>query len=212
MSTDPINAGQVISFRAHLSPSQLGLGTFSISKYCNLSGNCMSLLYGNDAIHRKSVPSNAFYRLFYNCDKIYNVSENFLPATVLGEGCYEGMFYGCGNLESAPKLPATTLAYGCYSSMFAYCRRLTVPPVLPATKLAGYCYAHMFQSCDFLTTAPELPATNIAESCYMSMFTLCKRLETAPVLPAKKLDYHCYYGMFSGCSNLNYIKMLATEL
>jgi hypothetical protein len=61
-----INKGQTISFKA-TNPSinqSYGIGTFTISKQCNLKGNCMSLLYGDDASNQTSVPSYAFYKLF----------------------------------------------------------------------------------------------------------------------------------------------------
>ena len=50
-TTPAINAGQTISFKA-TNPSissSYGIGTFTISKQCNLKGNCMSLLFGDNA-------------------------------------------------------------------------------------------------------------------------------------------------------------------
>jgi hypothetical protein len=66
-STSPtINKGQTISFKA-TNPSIssfYGIGTFTISKQCNLKGNCMSLLYGDDASNQTSVSDYSFYGLF----------------------------------------------------------------------------------------------------------------------------------------------------
>lgn len=49
-ATESINSGQTLSFRGELTPeSYSGIGTFTISKKCNLKGNCMSMLFGDNA-------------------------------------------------------------------------------------------------------------------------------------------------------------------
>lgn len=109
-ATEAINIGQTLSFRG--SPKVInGIGTFTISKKCNLLGNCMSMLFGDNAANNYSLGNmiRAFYRLFYNCTNIVNVSKDFLPATTLASYCYNYMFYGCTNLQTAPELPATVL-------------------------------------------------------------------------------------------------------
>ena len=214
-TTETINTGQTLSFRGNLTPnSSNGVGTFTISKSCNLKGNCNSLLFGDNASTNYSLSGKnyAFYNLFYNCSTIVNVSENFLPATTLATQCCYGMFQGCTSLVNAPKLPATTLARYCYASMFRNCSSLTTAPELPATTLADSCYYYMFYTCHKLTTAPELPATTLARYCYASMFRNCSSLTTAPELPATTLADYCYHYMFYTCIKLNYIKMLATDI
>ena len=239
-TTESINTGHTLSFRGNLTPSNsYGIGTFTISKNCNLKGNCMSMLFGDNAANNYSLngKSYAFYKLFSDCSNIVNVSSNFLPATSLNLFCYYSMFSGCTSLITAPELPAT-LAKHCYANMFSGCTSLTTAPVLPATTLTNQCYSNMFDNCTSLTTAPELPATTLAESCYSAMFYGCTNLTTAPVLPATKLldycyssmfygctslttapelpattlTYNCYCYMFYNCSKLNYIKILATDI
>ena len=201
-----INKGQTLSFRGNLIPaSYKGVGTFKISKSCDLTGNCMSLLFGDNAKTNLSLSGKdyAFYYLFYNCTTIINVSSNFLPATTLATYCYNSMFQGCASLTTVPKLPATTLASYCYQYMFYNCKALTTAPQLPATTLADYCYQSMFYGCSSLTTTPSiLPATTLASYCYYSMFSGCSSLTTTPQLPATKLVNYCYNSMFSGCSSL----------
>ena len=203
-NTPSINKGQTLSFKGNLTPnSSNGIGTFTISKKCNLKGNIMSLLYGDDFIDKNDLTGKtyAFYKLFYYCT-IVNASELILPATTLAGYCYENMFCGCTSLTEVPALPATTLADHCYSNMFQFCVSLTTAPALPATTLAYYCYFHMFNGCNNLTSAPALPSTTLAEGCYRSMFEGCKGLTTAPELPATTLASDCYYYMFYGCTSL----------
>ena len=213
--TESINRGHTLSFRGELTPStNIGIGTFTISNRCNLNGNCMSMLFGDNAANNYSLSGKnyAFLELFYECTNIVNVSSNFLPATTLASYCYYNMFNWCTSLTTAPELPATTLATYCYSQMFRNCTSLTTAPELPATTLTERCYHHMFNGCTSLTTAPELPATTLTESCYHYMFRDCTSLTTAPELPATTLTKSCYYYMFYGCKKLNYIKMLATDI
>ena len=215
-ATESINSGHTLSFRGNITPtSSAGIGTFTISKKCNLKGNCMSMLFGDNAANNYSLSGKdrVFYKLFYNCTNIVTVSSNFLPATTLTKYCYRDMFRGCTSLTTAPELPATTLADSCYYYMFYDCKNLTTTPVLPATTLTNCCYLHMFQNCTSLTTPPVLPATTLATSCYNSMFYNCKNLTTTPVLPATTLANYCYESMFNGCTSLTTPPVLpATKL
>lgn len=185
--TSSINAGQKLHFRGNdLTPiSNTGIGTFTITRSCNLTGNCNSLLFGDNAAKNYSLAeySYAFYKLFYNCTNIKSVSEMFLPAMALSNYCYGYMFYGCTGLTKSPNLPSQTLVGSCYYQMYYGCTSLTNPGTIEARTLATYC-------------------------CY-GMFYNCSSLTTAPTLWAEALVSYCYYYMFTGCTNLTYIKMCA---
>jgi hypothetical protein len=129
-------------FKGNLTPkSYVGIGRFTISKKCNLEGNCMSLLFGDDAANNNSLSGKdyAFYCLFSGCTTIIQVSESFLPATTLASYCYRNMFYNCSSLTTAPVLPATTLASGCYYYMFRGCSNLNYIKMLATNISASYC-------------------------------------------------------------------------
>ena len=215
-ATESINSGHTLSFRGELTPaSSNGIGTFTISKRCNLKGNCMSMLFGDNAADNFSLTykHQAFRSLFENCTNIVNVSENFLPATTLEGYCYFNMFFNCTSLVTAPELPATTLKGTCYANMFYNCTSLTAAPALHATTLAYACYDSMFYKCTSLVTAPELPATTLANSCYNSMFSNCTSVTAAPALHATTLADYCYDSMFSNCTSLTAAPVLpATTL
>lgn len=141
----PINAGQCFSFKGNLKPGTVtGIGSFKISKPCNLSGNVMSLIFYDDAANNYSLDlSNSYYNvfseLFNNCTTIQKVSQNFLPATTLASSCYNSMFYGCTGLTTAPELPATKLAKDCYNTMFYGCTKLNYIKMLATDISASYC-------------------------------------------------------------------------
>ena len=165
--TPTVNAGQRIYFKGNLTPtSSKGIGTFVTNKKYNLEGNCMSMLFGDEAEGKTDLTDNddAFCCLFENNYYLNEVSSDFLPATTLAEYCYSGMFAGCTSLVTAPELPATTLAYGCYSNMFNGCTSLVTAPKLPATTLKDSCYNRMFNSCSKLNSITML-ATDIS-ACY----------------------------------------------
>lgn len=146
-----ISTGQYISFRANFGKYPFNVNMITINKYCELLGNCNSLVYGDNAsISSKLSVGKALRYLFKGCDKIVSVAPNFLPSMILEENCYQGMFEDCTSLTTAPELPATTLADSCYSNMFYGCSSLTTAPELPATTLASNCYIFMFNGCSKL--------------------------------------------------------------
>ena len=219
ITTPTINAGDKVLWKGvgkqmSRSTSNNYFSCFSSTGNFKVSGNIMSLLYGDEFANQVVFPSNStynFYSLFTNNNRLISAENLILPATTLASNCYNGMFNGCTSLTTAPVLPATTLASNCYNGMFNGCTSLTTAPsILPATTLATACYYQMFYDCTSLTTAPELPATTLATACYNNMFYGCRLLTTAPYLPATTLADYCYGSMFGGCSSLNYIKAMFT--
>lgn len=134
-----------------------GIGTFTITKKCNIGGNVMSLIGGLETNIVTISTAYTFARLFQNCTNIIKVSKNFLPATTLAIRCYSMMFYGCISLIEAPDLPALTLKTYCYGNMFEGCTSLEKAPVLPAISFNGtYCYYYMFRNCEKLNYVKAL--------------------------------------------------------
>ena len=204
-ATPEINRGHKISFKLYRATNNSSsIGTFTISKKCSVSGNIMSLLYGDNFEGQNNLTgmNNVFAYLFQDCTTIQNAKSLILPATTLASSCYSRMFRNCTSLITTPELPATTVMNNCYSYMFQGCTNLTTAPQLPATTLAGQCYSNMFNGCTNLTTAPDLPATTLASNCYSNMFAGCISLTTAPQLPATTLAGGCYLSMFYGCVSL----------
>lgn len=203
--TVAINKGQKMYLRGNLIPENTyGIGRFTANKKFRAKGNCMSLLFGDNAKDAYSLEGYdyAFLGLFNDCTTLEDASNLKLQALVLSNACYEKMFDDCTSLINAPVLPATSLTVRCYYEMFIRCKSLKEVPKLPATTLASYCYNGMFSVCTSLESAPELPATNLTTSCYGSMFKGCVSLVNPPSLPAKTLANSCYSNMFNGCTEL----------
>ena len=183
--------------------SATNYNSFNSDYEFDISGNIMSLIYGDNFIGQTTLSSSYNFVNIFKSSKVVNASNLILPATTLTSSCYNGMFRGCTSLVAAPTLSATTLASSCYSNMFQSCTSLTAAPELPATTLTGtYCYSYMFSGCTSLTAAPELPATTLANYCYNNMFNGCTSLTAAPELPATTLKLSCYGSMFYNCTSL----------
>ena len=128
---------------------------------CDVYGNILSLIYGNDFSEYTDTP--------------YKLNGFFgKPSSTTGS-----------DIRSARNLilPPATFSK-CYAYMFNNCVNLIDPPELPHTVLSDYCYQGMFYGCSSLTTAPELPANELIDGCYMSMFQNCTSLTSTPELPA----------------------------
>lgn len=219
--TPSVSKGDTLSFRGNITPdSTNGVGRFYITGSCNLTGNCMSLVFG-DYAHKKILDFRyncVFYYLFADNTAIVEVSEDFLPSTYVPYRGYGYMFRGCTNLVKAPRLMATDFDAYCYYWMFDRCSSLVdVQDELPAQNLSPYCYSGMFDRCSSLVVAPKLNATYLASDCYNTMFQHCTSLITAPELNATTVFARCYKWMFYGCTNLKNVPevlpatVLATE-
>jgi hypothetical protein len=192
----------------------------SSSKTVSISGNIMSMIWGDDFKTNSEFKENThdvFYGFisneFHGYSQVIDASNLILPAINLVTGCYRKLFSECGTLEIPPRLPSANLAESCYSGMFFYCPTLKEAPELLATTLASNCYDSMFNGCRSLENAPQLPATTLTDYCYYNMFAGCTSLTAAPNLPATTLADSCYYQMFGGCTSLIYVPELpATTL
>lgn len=222
-----VNAGHKIYFKATTNSwstependNYVRWWYFESTKTFDVSGNIMSLIYGDDFAGKTTLKSNKqFYSLFSakspnqsSYCKVVHADKLILPAAICTTSCYQRMFNQCYSLLTAPDIQATVMGEYCCGSMFYSCSSLVTPPELKSTALAEDCYYQMFGGCSSLTTAPELKATILANGCYGQMFIYCTSLVKAPELPAPTLARACYYSMFYGCTNLNYIKCLATD-
>jgi len=209
---------------------------FGTSAKVSLGGNCQALLDWDNL--PTAVPVNGFTKAFCGAT-ITAITNNILPATTLGNNCYESMFRN-SNLSVVPKtlLPATELADGCYDSMFMHCggittgpdlpaevmkpscynnlffnTRLTTVPTMSATTLATYCFNAMLTATNIATVPTDyLPVTTLENGCYRNMFWNCKLLTQAPYLPATELKSYSYNKMFNGCVLLAEVHCDATNI
>ncbi len=182
-----------------------GLRKFDIEGKCNLSGNCLSILYGDDYRKKNYIYQDlAFSDLFKDCASIHSVSKDFLPATKLAPSCYRYMFYGCTSLTTAPELPATTLASGCYNSMFYGCSKLNYIKMLATDIPDSTCLSYWlygvadrgtFVKNPAMTSLPTASLSNSYSGIPLTWYVVSKGFESGdtPKFPAVLLFSSQYY-------------------
>jgi hypothetical protein len=151
-----------------------GIGTFIISgdSRCDISGNIMSLLHGENYKGKTDLSGKtyAFYNLFKNCTTISDASDLLLP-TKLSDYCFYGMFDGCSELLYAPELSATELKNACYANIFKGCTKLNVVPDLLAERLVTSCYQNMFSGCSNVKYVRMEALDTTASNCLTNFLT-----------------------------------------
>lgn len=238
-----VEGGKKVLWKNTAAPaSYSGIGRFSGSGKFKVSGNIMSMIYGDDFKDKTSLSGKnyAFNNLFAYCDSIEDIQNIILPATTLSSNCYRYLFSGLTKITKAPELPATEMAEFCYCGMFQGCTSLLETPKLYATTLKQGSYNSMFAQCNGLTktaemyissadtqslevmysTCPNLvDASNITiayANAYIqcqSMFARCTSLTKPPVLSASRVGDNSFTGMFGGCTSLvNAPELPATTL
>lgn len=210
-STPTIGARKRVYFRASgLTASSVdGIGTFSTTGKFNVGGNIMSMAYGADFGGKVELYQNYQFYIMFRYALIVDARNLCLPATLLSDDCYRGLFQYCYDLVYAPELPAMNLSNSCYRGTFYQCTSLVNAPNLPATNIADYCYNVTFYGCINLKNGPAiLPATTLKQYCYAGTFEGCVNLENAPILPAQTLVSRCYNVLFKDCAKIQYIKAM----
>lgn len=151
---------ELISFRYYASSIDGTMFFTSIHGSFNLWGNILSLIFGDEANNNFDISkySSAFSRLFYNSG-VVNISQNFLPATSLGDDCYSQMFAGCSSLLNIPNLPATTFGKKPYTNMFSNCTSLKNITISEGTKVIGEQQFYFCTSLKEVYCKPTTPPT-----------------------------------------------------
>lgn len=189
-------------------PDTVPVGYVTTAQF-TMSGNIMSMIYGDDFIDKTSFPSGTTYNLgnLFNTVTGLTSAENVvLPVTSLTDSCYSRLFKNCSGLTKSPKtIPAIEVGYASCSQMFMNCTSLVTAPVLSPTNLAESCYNSMFDGCSSLAVAPDLPATKVYAYSYRGMFAFCTSLVNPPDMAMTTLANDAAGAcmeMFAGCTSL----------
>ena len=166
--TISVNAGDVVRFKGLNSTYAMDKNNYSgfnggTATY-NISGNIMSLIYGDNFIGETTMSGTYNFCSLFKQSKAVSAENLILPATSLTECCYRAMFSKCTTLEVAPALPATTLGAYCYYYMFEECA-ISSAPELPAPTLVSNCYGYMFKGCTSLNYILCLAVDKSASGC-----------------------------------------------
>ena len=184
--------------------------TFNETNRCNISGNIMSLLYGDDYEGKTNLTGKDYVFEYLFCklsgelneSNIVDASGLILPSLDVPRYGYYHLFYNTSTLIEAPELPALSVGERGYASLFQGTSLTNYTYDLPAQTLSDNSYRSMFNSCNSLVSCGNILATEMSTYNCSYMFKGCTSLTTAPELNANKLSSSCYDNMFNGCSSL----------
>ena len=124
--TITVNSGDKLQFRGNNTEYNTGAAYYNSfsgsTAYFNLSGNILSLFYG-DNFDAQTAPTIFELGDMFQSTNVIDAGGLLLP-NIVRRYCYFEMFCFCTKLTTAPVLPATTLEFKCYSAMFYGCTSL----------------------------------------------------------------------------------------
>lgn len=97
-----------------------GSNRITITSTCELGGNIMSLLYGQNFTGNETefpTATTCIAGIFVNNATITDASDLILPAQTLTPSCYENLFFGCSNLSGITCLATDLNAAYCLQNM-----------------------------------------------------------------------------------------------
>ena len=185
-----VSSGDIIRWKATNTKYASGDSayvSFNFNARCNLYGNMMSLLGGdNFADVTGFTQQRTFVKTFVNC-KIVDATNFVIGADTVAQDGMRNIFQGNTYMVNGPK-------------------------ILAAMNLGGASYNHMFEGCTSLINAPELPATVLPSNVYNGMFSRCSALQIAPKMATPtSIGTFAYCYMFENCSSLNYVEYYGTS-
>ena len=171
----------------------------SATAYFSISGNLMSLFYGDNFYNKIAFPTNDTGRaagLFWHSTTIRDASNLILPVTNTVAN---------GNIANA----AT------YERMFDNCSNLLYPPADIAARYVGPLdFSYTFSMCTSMLSFPTLHivtlSTNIGSVCMCMFYHCINAVNNVPTsLPNNgRLGFRAYYGMFQNCRKITTVPRL----
>jgi hypothetical protein len=170
-------------------------------------------------LDNRNIADYAYYRTFYNCNKLISVSAAFIhsnavtpgSSATVGNYSYAEMFYNCSSLDAYGLMGEDVEkihlcpggSYG-YYRMFYGCTSLdSVDFIYTFSSIGDNGCNSMFMNCTSLKNTIHLSSNTIGNYAYRSMFEGCTSLETVTnnFKPQVVSTGGCYR-MFANCTSL----------
>ena len=187
-----------------------GIGQFTISKKCNLSGTPCSLIF-KDKVSSYSYISGlhcAFARLFKGTPVVNVLNPDFLPIKNLSQCCFYQMFANCMELEDADlEIPSTeqtsVVTTRAYYYMFYNCSKLRQGIRRLNHAMGSYTCQGMYYNCSKLERGTDITTENRAstEAIY-GMYYSCYNLVNPPIINITGGEANFAWDSFRNCTSL----------
>lgn len=225
VTTPAVNAGGKVLWKAEagkFATSPTGYSTFTANGRFNVSGNILSLLYGDNYGDKTDTRAYTytFSSLFRDNTNLIDASQLKLPTGHLNAGDLLGLFRGCTSLVHGAPLYAPNIPGSCCYWMYHGCTSMTEMPTIAATSMlkddgttpANYGLYYAFYNCSNMEGEVKLNIVgDVGQQVFDACFSNCSKITSADLAFNGALGKMALRGAFSGCTSLSHVKCLATS-
>ena len=210
--TPVISKNSVVRIRANYNPSgSIGIGQFfSMGKF-NMSGNPMSLIYGEWYVNQEAKFKDYTFRSLFAGTDVVDAQNLVICINSAMSFGFRSMFQGCSNLVTAPsRIQVQNAGYYGMQDMFSSCTSLVTAPEIDCVSASTGAFQSMFSGCSSLVNPPsEINVQSITWDACNMMFYGCSSLTSSPIIRGKMGGSSCA-NMFYGCSSLSEVTYLGS--
>ena len=224
VTTPAVNAGGKVLWKAEAARfalSQDKYSTFNANGRFNVSGNIMSLLYGDNHYDKTDTKSYtySFGSLFRDSTNLIDASQLKLPRGHMNAADLLGLFFGCTSLVHGAPLYAPNIPDSCCYWMYRGCTSMTEMPTIAATSMlkdngdpANYGLYYAFYGCSNMEGDVKLNIVgDVAQQVLDACFSYCSKITSVDLAFNGALGKMALRGAFVGCTLLSHVKCLATS-
>ena len=224
VTTPAVNAGGKVLWKAEAGRFALATdkySTFTANGRFNVSGNIMSLLYGDNHYDKTDTRaySYTFGSLFRDSVNLIDASQLKLPTGRLNAGDLLGLFRGCTSLVHGAPLYAPNIPDSCCYWMYYGCTSMTEMPTIAATSMlkdngdpCNYGLYYAFYNCSNMEGEVKLNIVgDVGQQVLDACFSNCSKITSADLAFNGALGKMALRGAFVGCTLLSHVKCLATS-
>ena len=169
---------------------------------CEIQGNIMSLIYGDDFAGETVLPSAwTFYQMFADVTALTSAKNLVVPARELKESCYRAMFSRCSALTSTFDIDIDIPALNCFGYMYENCNLQKAPLINVGRLISGEAYSGVSSPYNAAFTA-----TFKNNAAIPNIYIWCKNIQS---------DYAFAPGSSkwsTGCNNLTYVYSMSNNV
>ena len=224
ITTPAVNAGGKVLWKAEagrFAISPTGYSTFTANGRFNVSGNIMSLLYGDNYGDKTDTRAYTytFGSLFRDSTNLIDASQLKLPTGHLNAGDLLGLFRGCTSLVHGAPLYAPNISDSCCYWMYYGCTSMTEMPTIAATSMlkdngdpCNYGLYYAFYNCSNMEGEVKLNIVgDVGQQVLDACFSYCSKITSVDLAFNGALGKMALRGAFVGCTLLSHVKCLATS-
>ena len=180
--------------------------SFGAGDRVSVGGNILSIVYYNSENWfrvTETTSSYTFSHLFKNCTQLVDASKLVIPITRMNEFDFWEMFYGCTQLEAAPKeLYFEDVPKGGCESMFEGCSKLLTTPKFNIRTIGERGCKRMFANCSKINSVSRFNISSIGKNGLEEAFLSAHSLRKVDMI-INAVENSSYKNTFRNCRSLS---------